>query len=158
MQSLLTFTTGEIEAPMVWGCVMVLAAWFSVCVALRVMVLQGLLTVLGLSSGRVQLFGVGCRREEPGGQKPVWSVRLNTVGTGNKPPDPFGAPANIAVSNFVTAAKALVVNERIDESLAIMRKINPQFAHMVYWKQHRHREALELAKVTPKKTLDATWL
>jgi tetratricopeptide (TPR) repeat protein len=82
---------------------------------------------------------------------------LNTVGE-RKGADPFGGAANLAVNNFAAAAKALVINERIDEALAILRKINPQFAHIVYWKQHRHREALELAKVTPEKTLDAAWL
>lgn len=75
-----------------------------------------------------------------------------------KPADPFVPRENLAVSHFATAAKTLLVNERIDEGLAIMRKINPPLVHTVLWQQHRHQEALEFASVTPEKRLDRAWL
>ncbi len=76
----------------------------------------------------------------------------------NKPADPFGPGTNLAVSHFLTAAKTLLVNERIDEALEILRKVNPPFAQLLYWQQHRHREALEFVQVNADTKLDRAWL
>lgn len=84
--------------------------------------------------------------------------RLNELTATDRPADPFGPSTNLAMSQFVTVAKTLFVNERIDEALAIMRKINPLVAYNVYVQQHRHREALEFVHVTPDKVLDRAWL
>jgi len=85
--------------------------------------------------------------------------RLKDMPAADKQPDPFGQPAaNVALNQYLTAAKTLFVNERIDDGLAVMRKINPPFAHTVYWQQHRHSEALEFVAVTAEKTLDRAWL
>lgn len=84
--------------------------------------------------------------------------RLKELPPTDKPPDPFGPAANVAVNHLLTAAKTLLVNEHIDDGLAIMHKTNPPFAHTVLWQQHRHREALEFVQVTPDKTLDRAWL
>jgi tetratricopeptide (TPR) repeat protein len=85
--------------------------------------------------------------------------RLKDLTPADKQPDPFGQPAaNVAVNQLLTAAKTLFVNEHIDDGLAIMRRINPPFAHTVYWQQHRHHEALEFVAVTSDKTLDRAWL
>src|SRR6185369_1851519 len=45
--------------------------------------------------------------------------RLKQLPPGDAPPDPFRPASNVAVNHFVTAAKALFVNERIDDGLAI---------------------------------------
>ncbi len=84
--------------------------------------------------------------------------RLKQLPPGDTPPDPFRPATNVAVNHFLTAAKTHFVNERIDDGLEIMRKINPPFAHTIYGHQHRHHEALEFAAVTPEKTLDSAWL
>lgn len=76
----------------------------------------------------------------------------------DKPADPFGPAINLAVNHLHTTGKTLLVNERIDEALTIMRKINPLVAYTIYLQQHRHREALELVDVTPDKKLDREWL
>jgi tetratricopeptide (TPR) repeat protein len=76
----------------------------------------------------------------------------------NRPADPFGPGANLAVNHFLTAAKTLLINERMDEALEILRKINPPFALLVYWQQHRHREALEFVQVAADTKLDRMWL
>ena len=76
----------------------------------------------------------------------------------NAPAQP-GRPADQkAVSNLLIAAKTLLLNERIDEGLDNMRQINPVFDHRIYWRQHRHSQALAFAGVTPEKTLDRAWL
>jgi tetratricopeptide repeat protein len=76
-----------------------------------------------------------------------------------RPADPFGAPAsNVGLSYAWTAAETLMINERFDDALPILRKINPRFAHTIYMRQHRHREALEFVNVAADKTLDRDWL
>jgi len=75
-----------------------------------------------------------------------------------RPADPFAPAANYALTNLTTAAKTLLVNERVEEALQVLRKINPPLAHLIYSRQHRHREALALAGVTPDKALDRAWL
>jgi tetratricopeptide (TPR) repeat protein len=84
--------------------------------------------------------------------------RLKDLPPADKQPDPFGQPAaNVAMNQLLTADKTLFVNEHIDDGLAIMRRINPPFAHTVLWQQHRHREALEFVAVAPERVLDRAW-
>ena len=48
--------------------------------------------------------------------------RLKDMPAADKQPDPFGQPAaNVALNQYLTAAKTLFVNERIDDGLAVMR-------------------------------------
>src|SRR5205823_5547215 len=39
----------------------------------------------------------------------------------------------------------------------ILRKINPRFAHAIYWRQQRHREALDFCGVAADGRLDRAW-
>lgn len=75
-----------------------------------------------------------------------------------RPNDPF-APAqwNVGLGNAWIAAEALLVNGRIADALPILRKINPRYALAIYWRQHRHAEALEFVGVTAETTFDRTW-
>jgi tetratricopeptide (TPR) repeat protein len=69
-----------------------------------------------------------------------------------------GFPADaVQVAKAWFLIEALLVAERNDEALAILKKTHPQHAHAMLWRQHRHREALELVAVTPGKTLDRAW-
>jgi tetratricopeptide (TPR) repeat protein len=69
-----------------------------------------------------------------------------------------GFPADaVQVAKVWFLVEALFVTEQTDEVLAVLRKTHPQHAHAMLWRQHRHREALEVAGVTPDKKLDRTW-
>jgi tetratricopeptide (TPR) repeat protein len=84
--------------------------------------------------------------------------RLIENGQPNKPPDPFGAPtSNVGLTYAWTAAETLLVNERFDESLPILKKINPRFAHALLARQQRHAEALEFVGALADKPLDRAW-
>ncbi len=84
--------------------------------------------------------------------------RLKENAQPERPVDPFNAPASpIGQNNLWTAAETLLINERIEDALPILRKTNPRFAHAIYWRQHRHREALEFVGVTNGMPLDRTW-
>ena len=73
-------------------------------------------------------------------------------------PATAGFPADaVQVAKAWFLIEALLVAERNDEALAIMKKTHPQHAHAMLWRQHRHREALELVAVAPGKTLDRAW-
>lgn len=80
---------------------------------------------------------------------------------GSKPDfeaDTPGFPADgVQVAKAWFVVEALFVTEQTDAALAILRKTHPQHAHAMLWRQHRHREALELAGVTPDKELDRAW-
>src|SRR6185369_13953182 len=64
----------------------------------------------------------------------------------------------VLLKDLRIAGKCLLINERIDDGLAILRRIDPAFVHRVYWWQHRHRNALELANVNLDSKLDDNWL
>jgi tetratricopeptide (TPR) repeat protein len=86
--------------------------------------------------------------------------KLNESPPAERPADPFGrvpAAFSLARSNFGTAAEVLLVNERIAEALPILRKYNPRLAHAIYWRQHRHVEALEFVGVRADNPLDRAW-
>lgn len=69
-----------------------------------------------------------------------------------------GFPADaVQVAKSWFLIEALLVGERTEDALAILRKTHPQHAHAMLWRQHRHREALELAGVAPGKALDRVW-
>jgi tetratricopeptide (TPR) repeat protein len=67
------------------------------------------------------------------------------------------AENRVLLKDLRIAAKALIVNERIDEGLAILRRIDPTFVHRLYSVQHRHQQALDLANVHPGRELDRKW-
>ena len=72
--------------------------------------------------------------------------------------DTPGFPADaVQVAKAWFLIEALLVSERTDEALAILKKTHPQHAHAMLWRQHRHREALELVGATPGKALDRAW-
>jgi len=84
--------------------------------------------------------------------------RLKKNAQPERPADPFAAPPSpIGQNHLWTAAETLLINERIDEALPILRKTNPRFAHAIYCRQLRHREALEFVGVTNEKLLDRSW-
>jgi tetratricopeptide (TPR) repeat protein len=84
--------------------------------------------------------------------------RLKENAAPERPADPFAAPPSpIGQNNLWTVAETLLINERIEDALPILRKTNPRFAHAMYWRQHRHREALEFVGVTNDKPLDRAW-
>jgi tetratricopeptide (TPR) repeat protein len=69
-----------------------------------------------------------------------------------------GFPADaVQVAKAWFLIEALLITERTDDALAILKKTHPQHAHAMLWRQHRHREALELVGVTPEKELDRVW-
>jgi tetratricopeptide (TPR) repeat protein len=84
---------------------------------------------------------------------------LKSQGQGVKQADPFGqaVPTPIVQTTLWTAAESMLVNERVDDAIAILQKTNPQFAHRILWRQQRHRQALELAGVTSDARLDRAW-
>jgi tetratricopeptide (TPR) repeat protein len=74
------------------------------------------------------------------------------------PADPF-APASPQPNMLAwTLCETLLINEQPEPALAILRSINPQFAHAILWRQHRHAEALEFAGISEGKPLDRSWL
>jgi hypothetical protein len=76
----------------------------------------------------------------------------------NKPADPFGAPSsNVGRDYAWTAAETLIVNGRIADALAILRKTNPRMAHALLRRQHRHGESLQFAGIAPDQALDRSW-
>jgi tetratricopeptide (TPR) repeat protein len=84
--------------------------------------------------------------------------RLKENAQPERPADPFAAPpSQIGQNNLWTAAETLLINERIEEALSILRKTNPRFAHAIYCRQLRHREALEFVGLTNDKPLDRAW-
>lgn len=69
-----------------------------------------------------------------------------------------GFPADaVQVAKAWYLVEALLVTERNEDALAILRKTHPQHAHAMLWRQLRHREALELAAALPGKALDRAW-
>ncbi|HEX5105858.1 MAG TPA: HEAT repeat domain-containing protein, partial [Pirellulaceae bacterium] len=69
-----------------------------------------------------------------------------------------GFPADaVQVAKSWFLIEALLVTEHLDEALAILKKTHPHNAHVLLWRQHRHREALELAGVAEGKALDRAW-
>src|SRR5262249_10274972 len=75
-----------------------------------------------------------------------------------RPADPFEAPrSNIGMNNLWTAAETLLVNERIEDSLPILRRTHPRFAHAIYCRQYRHREALDSVNIATDTVLDRAW-
>jgi len=73
-------------------------------------------------------------------------------------PDPFAPAASQPNMLVWSLAETMLVNEQPDQSLAILRKINPAFAHAILWRQHRHAEALEFMGIAEGKPLDQAWL
>jgi hypothetical protein len=88
------------------------------------------------------------------------SKRANdsTKGAPGAEPDPFAPSSNQPALLAWTLAEKQLVNEEPDRALRIVQTINPAFAHVILWRQHRHAEALELANVAPGRALDQAWL
>lgn len=90
---------------------------------------------------------------------------LKTAGvselTENPPPATPGAFGRINTGGRTqsawTAVEALLVNERLEEALTLLKKINPRFAHAMLWRQQRHREAMEYVKIPREGPLDRAW-
>jgi tetratricopeptide (TPR) repeat protein len=69
--------------------------------------------------------------------------------------DPFATPPTRPVQTSAwTVAETLLVNEQAAAALPILRKTQPQWAHLIHWRQHRHAEALELVGIAPDLPLD----
>ena len=69
-----------------------------------------------------------------------------------------GFPADAAqVAKSWFLIEAHFASEESGAALAILRKTHPQHAHAMLWRQHRHREALELVGVAEGKALDRAW-
>ncbi len=87
------------------------------------------------------------------------NVERLTSGQADKPADPFGEAraTNVSASQYWTAAKTLLINERPMEAVTILQKTIPRFAHTVLTRQKRHREALDLVGVKKDEPLDRRW-
>ncbi len=74
------------------------------------------------------------------------------------PADPFSQ--NLSNSPLLAAwrlAETLLITERVEPALAVLRQTHPIQAHTLLVRQHRHRDALEYVGVTEDKTLDRQW-
>ncbi|HZN34179.1 MAG TPA: HEAT repeat domain-containing protein [Pirellulaceae bacterium] len=75
------------------------------------------------------------------------------------PADPFGQPASSpTAASAWRLAEALLIAERVEEGLAVLKKTHPVQAHALLMRQHRHHDALEFVGVTAEKKLDRAWL
>lgn len=76
----------------------------------------------------------------------------------NVVPDPFDAnPSRVGLGNLWVATEALLVTGQINDALEIVKRTNPKFAVSLWWRQHRHREALEFAGVKADTELNRAW-
>jgi tetratricopeptide (TPR) repeat protein len=74
------------------------------------------------------------------------------------PADPFSQPTTSTPLNQAwRLAETLLIAERVELALEVLKKTHPVQAHALLVRQHRHSEALAYATVTADKVLDRQW-